>query len=204
MTWVTSGDSYLQIHLHWEALEVRILAYKPWGHISQPKGLPWWLSGKESTCNAGVVGSVPGSGRSPGGGNGYPLQYSCLGNPMDRGVWWATVHGVTKELDHDWPTKQQQEQQKSSQNTHGGWSSGAWGSERTSKMWWHMFPEGGRQGSAGGQTPTWGQLTCLRQASRIFRGFLVDGFGESQNSRGMVAVWGFFFHLTPLCLDANS
>ena len=42
---------------------------------------------------------VPGLGRSPGGGNGNPLQYFCLENPMDRGVWWATVHGVTKELD---------------------------------------------------------------------------------------------------------
>ena len=41
-------------------------------------------------------GSVPGSGRSPGGGHGSPLQYSCLENPMDRGAWWATVHGVTK------------------------------------------------------------------------------------------------------------
>ena len=42
------------------------------------------------------VGSIPGSGRSPGGGQGNPLQYSCLENPMDRGAWWATVHGVTK------------------------------------------------------------------------------------------------------------
>ena len=49
--------------------------------------------------NAGDVGSIPGSGRSPGEGNGNPLQYSCLGNPMDRGVWWATVHGVPKESD---------------------------------------------------------------------------------------------------------
>ena len=45
------------------------------------------------------VGSIPGLERSPGGGNGNPLQYSCLGNPMDRGAWWATVHGVTKESD---------------------------------------------------------------------------------------------------------
>ena len=45
-----------------------------------------WLSGKESTCNAGDAGSIPGSGRSPGGGNGNPLQYSCLENPMDRGA----------------------------------------------------------------------------------------------------------------------
>ena len=44
-------------------------------------------------------GSIPGSGRSPGGGNGNPLQYSCLENPMDRGAWQATVHGVTKESD---------------------------------------------------------------------------------------------------------
>ena len=42
------------------------------------------------------VGSIPGSGRSPGGGHGSPLQYSCLENPMGRGVWWAAVHGVTK------------------------------------------------------------------------------------------------------------
>ena len=51
---------------------------------------------KESACNAVDLGSIPGSGRSPGEGNGNPLQYSCLENPMDRGVWQATVHGVTK------------------------------------------------------------------------------------------------------------
>ena len=49
--------------------------------------------------NAGDAGSIPGSGRSPGGGHGHPLQYSCLGNPMDRGAWWAAVRGVTKESD---------------------------------------------------------------------------------------------------------
>ena len=62
-------------------------------------GHPWWLSGKESACNTGDigdVGSIPGLGRSPRVGNGNPLQYSCLGNPMDRGAWWATVHSVTK------------------------------------------------------------------------------------------------------------
>ena len=52
--------------------------------------------GKESACNAGDPGSIPGLGRSPGEGNGNPLQYSCLGNPMDRGAWQATVHGVPK------------------------------------------------------------------------------------------------------------
>ena len=51
---------------------------------------------KESACNAGDLGSIPGSGSSPGEGNGNPLQYSCLENPMDRGAWWATVHGVAK------------------------------------------------------------------------------------------------------------
>ena len=59
-------------------------------------GLPWWLSSKESACNAGDLGLTPGLGRSPGEGNGNPLQYSYLENPMDRGAWWATVHGVTK------------------------------------------------------------------------------------------------------------
>ena len=57
---------------------------------------PGGLDSKESACSAGDTGSIPGSGRSPEEGNGYPLQYSCLENPMDRGAWWATVHGVTK------------------------------------------------------------------------------------------------------------
>ena len=51
---------------------------------------------KESACNAGDVGLIPGLGRSPGEGNGNPLQYSCLENPMDRRAWWATVHGIAK------------------------------------------------------------------------------------------------------------
>ena len=63
---------------------------------TQSQGLPWWLSSKESVCNAGDRDSIPGSGRSPGGGHGNPLQYSCLENSIDRGAWWATVHGVTK------------------------------------------------------------------------------------------------------------
>ena len=54
---------------------------------------------KNSPANAGDAGLNPGSGRSPGERNGNPLQYSCLGNPMDRGAWWITVHGVTKESD---------------------------------------------------------------------------------------------------------
>ena len=56
----------------------------------------WWLSGKESTSYTSNVGSIPGSSRSPGEGNSNPLQFSCLGNPMDRGAWQATDHSVTK------------------------------------------------------------------------------------------------------------
>ena len=60
------------------------------------KGFPHSSVGTESACNAGDLGSIPGSGRSPGEGNGNPLQYSCLENPMDREAWWAIVHGVAK------------------------------------------------------------------------------------------------------------
>ena len=57
----------------------------------------WWLSGKKNLLtNAGDLGLIPGSGRSPGEENGNPLQYSYQDNPMDRGVWQATVHRVTK------------------------------------------------------------------------------------------------------------
>ena len=59
-------------------------------------GLPWWLSGKESAWNAGDQGSIPGLGRSPGGGQSNPLQYFCLENSMDRGAWRATVHRVAQ------------------------------------------------------------------------------------------------------------
>ena len=65
--------------------------------------LPWWLRGKESSCNAGDLGLIPGSGGSPGEGDGNPSQYSCLGNPMNfpeipwtGEAWRATIHGVTK------------------------------------------------------------------------------------------------------------
>ena len=66
-----------------------------WIHL-YIRGFPSDSDGKESACNAGGPGSVPGSGRSPGEGYGNPLQDSCLGNPMDRGAWWATVHGVAE------------------------------------------------------------------------------------------------------------
>ena len=65
---------------------------------------PGGSAGKESSCNAGDLGLIPGLGRSPGEGNGNPLQYSCLENLMDRGAWWATVHGVAR-VRHDLATK---------------------------------------------------------------------------------------------------
>ena len=62
-------------------------------------GFPGGSDGKESACNSGDPGSIFGSERSPGEGNGYSLQHSCLEDPMDRGAWQATVHGVAKKLD---------------------------------------------------------------------------------------------------------
>ena len=59
--------------------------------------------GEESACNAGELGLIPVWGRSPGEGNGYPLLYSCLENFLDRGAWWATVHG-SQRVRHDWVT----------------------------------------------------------------------------------------------------
>ena len=64
-----------------------------------PVGFPADSVVGNPSADAGDTGSIPGSGRSPGGGNGKPFQYPCLGNPMDRGAWRATVHGDHKELD---------------------------------------------------------------------------------------------------------
>ena len=75
------------------------------------KGLPWWLSCKKSACNAGEAGSIPGLERSPGEGNGNPLQHSCLGNPMNRGAWQATVLGVVR-VGHNLVTKPPQDAEK--------------------------------------------------------------------------------------------
>ena len=63
------------------------------------KGFPGNSDSKESACKAGDPGSIPEWGRSTGEGNGCPLQYSCLDNSMDRGGWWAIVHGITTESD---------------------------------------------------------------------------------------------------------
>ena len=63
-------------------------------------GSPSGAEVKVSACNVGDLGSIPGLGKSPGEGNGNPLQYSCLENPVDRGAWWATVHG-SQGVGHD-------------------------------------------------------------------------------------------------------
>ena len=82
-TWTESCDENLQ--------KVFLIVF--YLHI---RGLPDGSVVKNLLANAGDVSSIPGSGRYPGGGNVNPLQYSCLGNPMDRGAWRATAYGVTK------------------------------------------------------------------------------------------------------------
>ena len=84
-----------------------MVGYSPWGHKELDMterlhfhfllGFPGGSEVKASACNVGDLGSIPGLGRSPGEGNGNPLQYSHLENPMDGGAWWATVHRVTKK-----------------------------------------------------------------------------------------------------------
>ena len=71
-------------------------SYRLFDNNYRHPGFPGGLGGKESVCNVGDLGSAPGLGRSPGGGYGDPLQYSCLENPMDRGAWRGTAHGVVK------------------------------------------------------------------------------------------------------------
>ena len=66
------------------------------GQVNMDAGFPGGSEVKASACNAGDLGSIPGLGRFPGEGNGNPLLYSCLENSMDKGVWWAIAHGVTK------------------------------------------------------------------------------------------------------------
>ena len=81
-----------------ECTEKQNEIYKVWTWVGLEgsRGTPRWLSGKEPACRrarAGDPGSIPGLGRSPGGGNGSPLQYSCLENPMDGGAWWGAPCG---------------------------------------------------------------------------------------------------------------
>jgi len=86
---------------HWEVFMGWVISYaNEWeGYFTiWGKGSPGGSVGKESTSSMGDLGLIPGLRRSPGGGNGNPLQYSCLEYPMDRGAWRAAVHGVTKNL----------------------------------------------------------------------------------------------------------
>ena len=110
MIMITCND-LSALYLHY--LKVLTGSHNLW-KISASTNLPilfWFCSSPrpsaqsvEFACNAGSQGSIPGLGRSPGGENGNPLQYSCLENPMDRGVRWATVHGVTR-VGYDLATK---------------------------------------------------------------------------------------------------
>ena len=74
----------------------RVFAVRQNAQAGRDSGSSGGSDGKESACNAGDLGSIPGLERSPGEGNGYSLQCSCLKNPLDRGAWWAIVHGVAK------------------------------------------------------------------------------------------------------------
>ena len=106
--WSSCGSSYTW---KWASCIAQLVKYPPAMQDSWVRKIPWrrdrlpapvflgfpsGSAGKESTCNAGDLGLIPGLGRSPGGGNGNPLLCSCLENSMGRGAWWATVHGVTK------------------------------------------------------------------------------------------------------------
>ena len=89
----------LMLHILWVLQNIRWYVSIIIGSNRIVSGFPGGTSGKEPTANAGDVrasGLIPGLGRSPGGEHGNQLQYTCLENPMDRGVWWATVHGVAE------------------------------------------------------------------------------------------------------------
>ena len=87
-----------EAHATWEARATRPPPFSL-AQMQRHTRLPRWLSDKESACNTGNAGWIPGTGRSSGKGNGNPLQYSYLGNLIDRDAWRATVHGVTKGSD---------------------------------------------------------------------------------------------------------
>ena len=97
---VSEGDKYAKgrqpYSLYCKSRNVWLLSIRTL--LIGTSGFPGGSAGKEPTCNEGGLGRIPGLGRSPGEGNGYPFQYSCLKNSMDRGHWWATVHRVTKDM----------------------------------------------------------------------------------------------------------
>ena len=77
-------------------IAINLMQCRKLSEVREFQGFPGGLEVQVSACDMGDLGSIPGSGRSPGEANGNPLQYSYLENPMDRGAWWATVHGVAK------------------------------------------------------------------------------------------------------------
>ena len=90
-------------------MQTRMRIYRI-GTVSIGKGFPCGSADKESACNAGDLGSIPRMGRSPGEGNGYPFRYSCLENSIDRGAWWATVHGMEKSQTWEGEVKQSKQE----------------------------------------------------------------------------------------------
>ena len=115
-------------------------------------GFPGGSESKVSVCSAGDLGSIPGSGRSPGEGNGTPLQYSCLENPMDRRAWGATFHGVAKS----------RTRLSDFTFTFPGGASGkgpTWQCRRHKKCWISLIPGCGR--SPGGEHGNPLQYSCL-------------------------------------------
>ena len=102
--WAESGPARTPLPIGWRESQTcswRVGRLCSWSHTTWAPFLfgdflPGGSDSKESACSAGDLGSIPGLGRSPGGGHGNPLQYSCLENPMDRGAWRATVHRVAK------------------------------------------------------------------------------------------------------------
>ena len=119
---------------------------------------PQWLSGKESTCIAEATedsGSIPGLGRSPRGGNGNPLQYSCLENPMDRRAWWAIQSMGSQRVRHKWLSMH-------SMRKPGGVQEGG----LTSDQWWEEEEEKGKQSLL---QQHWKQWVCVFQGSYLSR-----------------------------------
>ena len=96
----STGIMFLPFYVYTNILKTSLHI---WGQVMCTRSFPSGSDGKEFACYAGDLDSIPGWGRSPGEGNGNPLQHSCLENSMDRRAWQATVHGVTKSQTH-WVT----------------------------------------------------------------------------------------------------
>ena len=103
---ITETGNYSLISMHkWHFFPIYPAKWGSKNHLvwfTPPTGASQVWVVENPPANAGEVGSIPGSGRSPGGGHGNPLQYSCLENPMDRGVWWATDRGVAESCRLKW------------------------------------------------------------------------------------------------------